>query len=70
MRHDNGRVGFLLLINQGSKGWKHPADKSDLSFNQVVEYLAERAKSIVDNSIVHNSKTKLHLQVIGIDLTC
>lgn len=64
LRDIRSNCGIFLLISIGKKNWIHPKSGENLPFYELVQYLKEAAKKVID------SKTKVEaIEIIDIDLT-
>lgn len=64
LRHENGRAGCLVLTYHGKRYWEHPESGKQLSFADVVNYLAEQAREIE-----RERDHQVRVAVYGLDLT-
>jgi len=65
LRHQDSKVGCLLLTYDGTKSfWRHPDTQGRLSFPEMVGYLEGIAKKIE-----HDMEHDVRLAVCGLDLT-
>lgn len=63
LRHEQCRVGALVVTYAGRKGFRNPETKATMSFDQIIEHLNRHAERIE----AENNHTFL-LKVIGLDL--
>jgi hypothetical protein len=65
LRDINVTCGVYLLIYRGEKQyWKHPGNQKNLTFDQLIKFIEQKAKKIVRKHPKVES-----IKVIGIDLT-
>ena len=63
LRSDTRRHGILFMTDSGRKGWNHPDTNKRMSFEQLIQFLSERAAKLIKNGT-----GPISVCVVGIDI--